>query len=60
VFRRAFTEEFKAGAVQLVLDEGKIVGRAAGDLDLAETAAASGIDACDPRSPVARLGAVGV
>lgn len=32
--RRDFTEEFKAGAVRLVLDEGKSVGAAARDLDL--------------------------
>lgn len=32
--RRTFTEEFKAGAVRLVLDEGKSVGAAARDLDL--------------------------
>ena len=36
--RRTFTEEFKAGAVRLVLDEGKTVGAAARDLDLTETA----------------------
>jgi transposase len=36
--RRAFTDEFKAGAVRLVLDEGKTVGQVARDLDLTETA----------------------
>ena len=36
--RRTFTDEFKAGAVRLVLDEGKTVGAAARDLDLTETA----------------------
>jgi transposase len=36
--RRQFTEEFKAGAVRLVLDEGKTVGAVARDLDLTETA----------------------
>jgi len=36
--RRTFTEEFKAGAVRLVLDEGKTVGRVARELDLTETA----------------------
>ena len=35
--RRSFTEEFKAGAVRLVLDEGKSVGAAARDLDLTES-----------------------
>ena len=32
--RRRFTEEFKAGAVRLVLDEGKTVGAVARELDL--------------------------
>jgi transposase len=36
--RRQFTDEFKASAVRLVLDEGKAVGAAARDLDLTETA----------------------
>jgi transposase len=36
--RRQFTDEFKGGAVRLVLDDGKIVGAAARDLDLTETA----------------------
>ena len=36
--RRQFTEEFKAGAVRLVLEEGKTVGAVARDLDLTETA----------------------
>ena len=36
--RRQFTDDFKAGAVRLVLDEGKTVGAAARDLDLTETA----------------------
>ena len=36
--RRQFTDEFKAGAVRLVLDEGKTVGAAARDLDLTESA----------------------
>jgi transposase len=35
--RRSFTEEFKTGAVRLVLDEGKTVGAAARDLDLTES-----------------------
>ena len=33
--RRAFTEEFKAGAVRLVLDEGKTIAQVARDLGLA-------------------------
>jgi transposase len=36
--RRQFTDEFKTGAVRLVLDEGKTVGAVARDLDLTETA----------------------
>ena len=36
--RRSFTEEFKAGAVRLVLDEGKTVTRVAHDLDLTASA----------------------
>ncbi len=36
--RRQFSEEFKAGAVRLVLDEGKTVGATARELDLTETA----------------------
>ena len=35
--RRTFTDEFKAGAVRLVLQEGKSVGAAARDLDLTES-----------------------
>jgi len=36
--RRGFTPEFKAGAVRLVLDEGKTVSAAARDLDLTGSA----------------------
>jgi len=35
--RRSFTEEFKASAVRLVLDEGKTVAQVARDLDLTAT-----------------------
>ncbi len=35
--RRSFSEEFKAGAVRLVLEQGKTVGAAARDLDLTES-----------------------
>ncbi|MDX2088426.1 MAG: transposase [Kofleriaceae bacterium] len=35
--RRKFTDEFKAGAVRLVLDEGKTVAQVARDLDLAQS-----------------------
>jgi transposase len=36
--RRAFTDEFKAGAVRLVLDEGKTIAVVARDLDLTPSA----------------------
>jgi transposase len=36
--RRSFTDEFKAGAVRLVLDEGKTVSQVARDLDLTQSA----------------------
>lgn len=36
--RRKFTEEFKAGAVRLVLDEGRTIGSVARDLDLTPSA----------------------
>jgi len=36
--RRKYTDEFKAGAVRLVLDEGKTVGQVARDLDLTDSA----------------------
>ena len=38
--RRRFTDEFKAGAIQLVLDEGKTVGAVARDLDLTASSVA--------------------
>ncbi len=36
--RRSFTDEFKAGAVRLVIEEGKSVGQVARELDLTESA----------------------
>jgi transposase len=36
--RRRFSDEFKDGAVRLVLDEGKTVGAVARELDLTESA----------------------
>ena len=35
--RRNFTDEFKAGAVRLVLEEGKTIPQVARDLDLTES-----------------------
>ena len=42
--RRSFTEEFKAGAVGLVLDEGKTVAQVARDLDLTASALGGWVD----------------
>lgn len=36
--RRSFTDEFKVGAVRLVLDEGKTIAQVARDLDLTPSA----------------------
>lgn len=36
--RRSFTDEFKEGAVRLVIDEGKTVSQVARDLDLTQSA----------------------
>ena len=36
--RRSYTDEFKAGAVRLALEEGRTVAQVARDLDLTETA----------------------
>jgi transposase len=36
--RRSFTDEFKASAVRLVLEEGKSIGAVARELDLTESA----------------------
>jgi transposase len=35
--RRSFTDEFKTGAVRLVLDEGKTIAQVARDLDVAQS-----------------------
>jgi transposase len=36
--RRSFTDEFRAGAVRLVLDQGKTIPQVARDLDLTQSA----------------------
>src|SRR5947208_4024016 len=36
--RRSFTDEFKTGAIRLVLDEGKTIAQVARDLDLTPSA----------------------
>ena len=42
--RRSFTDEFKAGAVRLVLEEGKTVAQVARDLDLTASALAGWVE----------------
>ena len=42
--RRVFSEEFRAGAIRLVLDEGKTVGSVARDLDLTPSALANWVE----------------
>jgi transposase len=42
--RRSFTDEFKAGAIRLVLDQGKTIPQVARDLDLTESALRMWID----------------
>ncbi len=42
--RRSFTDEFKAGAVRLVLDEDKTVAQVARDLDLTASAMAGWVE----------------
>ena len=42
--RRRFTAEFRAGAVRLVLDEGKTAGQVARELDLTESALRNWVD----------------
>src|SRR6266404_1313925 len=42
--RRSFTDEFKAGAVRLVLDEGKTIPQVARDLDLTQSALRSWVE----------------
>ena len=55
--RRQFTEEFKAGAVRLVLDEGKTVGAVARELDLTASALRpSGSNTPAPSGRKARAG----
>jgi transposase len=42
--RRSFTDEFRAGAVRLVLDEGKSISQVARDLDLTASALGSWVE----------------
>ena len=49
--RRQFSNEFIAGAVRLVLDEGKTVGAVARELDVTPSALVTG---CDTRGRIGR------
>ena len=42
--RRSFTDEFKGGAIRLVLDEGKTIPQVARDLDLTQSALRTWVD----------------
>lgn len=42
--RRRFTDEFKAGAVALVLDQGKTIAQVARDLDLTASALSAWVE----------------
>ena len=42
--RRAFTDEFKVGAVRLVLDEGKTIAAVARDLDIHSSVVGSWVE----------------
>ena len=58
--RRQFTEEFKAGAVRLVLDEGKTVGAVARELDLTPSALAVWVRQAQADRTKGRTGLTGV
>src|SRR5256885_4647278 len=54
--RRSFTDDFKAGAVRLVLDEGKTVMKVARDLDLTASALRQWVERPAPIAARARPG----
>jgi len=58
--RRPFTDEFKAGAVRLVLDEGKTVGAVARELDLTPSALAGWVRQAQADRTKGRTGLTGV
>ena len=51
--RRSFTDDFKAGAVRLVLDEGKTVAR---DLGLSESSLRNWVDQADADRTLGKTG----
>ena len=58
--RREFDDEFKAGAVRLVLDEGQSVGRVARELDLTESAFRNWVRQAQADRTKGRTGLTGV
>jgi transposase len=56
--RRSFSEEFKAGAVQLVLEEGRTVSAAARDLDLTESSLRNWVEQARADRGKGKLGAL--
>jgi transposase len=58
--RRQFTDEFKAGAIRLVLDEGKTVGAVARELDLTPSALADWVRRAQADRTKGRTGLTGV
>jgi len=58
--RRQFTDEFKAGAIRLVLDEGKTVGAVARELDLTASALADWVRKAQADRTRGRTGLTGV
>jgi transposase len=58
--RRQFTDEFKAGAIRLVLDEGKTVGAVARELDLTASALADWVRKAQADRTQGRTGLTGV
>jgi transposase len=58
--RRQFTDEFKAGAIRLVLDEGKTVGAVARELDLTASALADWVRRAPADRTKGRTGLTGV
>ncbi len=58
--RRQFTDEFKAGAIRLVLEEGKTVGAVARELDLTASALAEWVRRAQAERTQGRTGLTGV
>ena len=58
--RRQFNDEFKAGAIRLVLEEGKTVGAVARELDLTPAALAEWVRRAQADRTKGRTGLTGV